>query len=39
MKKNGFAIVIRDSAAFSAFLEAQEAQWKTVVEATGYSKL
>lgn len=38
MKKNGFAPELRTSEAFGAFLAEQDAQWKTVIEATGYAK-
>lgn len=38
MKKNGFAIAIRKTAEFTTFLDEQDEQWKTVVEAAGYAK-
>lgn len=38
MKKNGFNITIREAAPFAEFLEAQDAQWKAVIEAAGYAK-
>ena len=38
MNKNRFGITIRDPAEFSEFLEHQNEQWKSVVEASGYAK-
>lgn len=38
MRKNGFATDLKSSEAFTAFLSEQDAQWKTVIEATGYAK-
>ena len=38
MKKNGFNVTIRRSEEFAAFLKAQDAQWKDVIEAAGYAK-
>ena len=38
MKKNGFSTEIRTGEAFAQFLADQDRQWKTVIEAAGYSK-
>ena len=38
MRKNGFGITIRATSDFTKFLEEQDDQWKTVVEAAGYDK-
>lgn len=38
MRKNGFATALKSDEAFAAFLSEQDAQWKTVIEATGYAK-
>lgn len=38
MRKNGFAIELKSNEAFAVFLEEQDAQWKTVIEATGYAR-
>lgn len=38
MKKNGFSTEIRSGDAFARFLEEQDRQWKTVIEAAGYAK-
>lgn len=37
MSKNGFASLLMPGSAFGEFLEEQDAQWKTVIEATGYA--
>jgi len=37
MSKNGFAPLLMSGSAFGEFLEEQDAQWKTVIEATGYA--
>lgn len=38
MRLNGFATARRGPRDFSAFLEAQDAQWQTVIEAAGYAR-
>lgn len=38
MQKNGFGITIRSTSDFTEFLQQQDEQWKTVVEAAGYDK-
>tara|TARA_A100001037_G_scaffold196404_1_gene175647 strand:- start:141 stop:1160 length:1020 start_codon:yes stop_codon:yes gene_type:complete len=38
MKKNGFGIVVKGPTEFGGFLEKEDAQWKTVIEAAGFSK-
>tara|TARA_B100001123_G_scaffold449951_1_gene617668 strand:- start:2109 stop:3104 length:996 start_codon:yes stop_codon:yes gene_type:complete len=38
MKKNGFAIKIREGMEFGTFLKEQDDQWKIVVKAAGYAK-
>lgn len=38
MEKNGFAIKVRGPEAFAEFLQAQDAQWREVIEAAGYAK-
>ncbi len=38
MRKNGFATQYKSADAFATFLGEQDAQWKTVIEATGYAK-
>ncbi|MEM7386845.1 MAG: tripartite tricarboxylate transporter substrate binding protein, partial [Verrucomicrobiota bacterium] len=38
MKKNGFGITLRKGDDFKAFLQAQDAQWKTVIEKAGFAK-
>jgi len=38
MHKNGFGITIRTTRDFTAFLQEQDEQWKSVVEAAGYDK-
>ncbi|MCA9177062.1 MAG: tripartite tricarboxylate transporter substrate binding protein [Planctomycetales bacterium] len=38
MKKNGFGIRLSGPAEFREFLKAQDATWKSVVEAAGYAK-
>ena len=37
MTKNGFAPLLMPGPAFGEFLAEQDAQWKTVIEATGYA--
>ncbi len=37
MKKNGFGIELKQGAEFGAFLEAEDAKWEKVIEATGYA--
>ena len=38
MRKNGFATEWKSNEAFAVFLEEQDAQWKDVIEATGYAR-
>lgn len=38
MQKNGFGIKIRTKSDFTEFLQEQDEQWKSVVEAAGYDK-
>ena len=38
MQKNGFGIKIRTTTEFTEFLQEQDEQWKSVVEAAGYDK-
>lgn len=38
MQKNGFGIKIRTTGDFTDFLQEQDEQWKSVVEAAGYDK-
>jgi hypothetical protein len=38
MQKNGFGIKIRTTSDFTDFLQEQDEQWKSVVEAAGYDK-
>ena len=38
MRKNGYAIEVREADAFAEFLAAQEEQWRPVVEAAGYTQ-
>ncbi|HUG67705.1 MAG TPA: tripartite tricarboxylate transporter substrate-binding protein [Pirellulaceae bacterium] len=38
MQKNGFGIKIRTTSEFTDFLQEQDEQWKSVVEAAGYDK-
>jgi|TARA_B110000037_G_scaffold198829_1_gene238051 tripartite-type tricarboxylate transporter receptor subunit TctC len=38
MRKNGFNVELKSNEAFATFLEEQDAQWKTVIEATGYAR-
>jgi len=38
MKKNGFGVKIRVTDEFTDFLESQDQQWKSVVEAAGYNQ-
>ncbi|MFL3659209.1 MAG: tripartite tricarboxylate transporter substrate binding protein [Opitutales bacterium] len=38
MRKNGFATQWKSNEAFAVFLEEQDAQWKDVIEATGYAR-
>lgn len=38
MRLNGFATARRGPHDFTAFLEAQDAQWRTVIEAAGYAR-
>ena len=38
MRKNGFNVELKSNEAFATFLEEQDAQWKTVSEATGYAR-
>ena len=38
MSKNGFSPSFKKGAAFGEFLAEQDAQWKTVIEATGYAQ-
>lgn len=38
MRKNGFGIKIRTTSEFTDFLQEQDEQWKSVVEAAGYDK-
>ncbi len=37
MKTQGFAVVVRNSTEFTAFLEQQESQWSPVIQAAGYA--
>lgn len=39
MSKNGFAVQLRGPQAFAAFLEAEEAKWRKVIESAGYESL
>jgi hypothetical protein len=39
MKKNGFAIAIRDAREFTEFLRDEEAKWGAVIKSAGYSTL
>jgi hypothetical protein len=39
MKKNGFAVVVRDSAGFVDFLRTEEARWRDVIRNAGYETL
>jgi tripartite-type tricarboxylate transporter receptor subunit TctC len=38
MKQNGFAVAVRGPSEFARFLEAQDKQWKSVIEAAGYAR-
>lgn len=38
MRKNGFATEWKSNEAFAVFLEEQDAQWKDVIESTGYAR-
>ena len=38
MVKNGFGIVVKSSEAFGSFLEREDAQWQSVIEAAGFAK-
>jgi hypothetical protein len=38
MKKNGFAVAVRDSAEFGAYLRDQETKWAGVIKNAGYEK-
>jgi len=39
MKKNGFAILVRDATAFATFLREQEEKWREVITSAGYDRL
>jgi tripartite-type tricarboxylate transporter receptor subunit TctC len=38
MKKNGFGVEVKHGEDFEAFLRAEDAKWKQVIEATGYAR-
>jgi tripartite-type tricarboxylate transporter receptor subunit TctC len=38
MKQNGFAVAVRQPEEFARFLQAQDEQWKSVIQSAGYAR-